>query len=444
MFCPSIFRANDIRGVYGKDFSIDFTKDLAFAFVHLLSQPTPKILIGHDSRLSSPELSEALKKYFLEAGAEVACIGLAPSPLCYFLLHHYNFTATVVVTASHNPKNFNGFKLMLNKNLKKEITTKDLKKVLEKDVSFNKRKPGAEIFVASKEPYIESLKKEFSLRPVNFVVDAGHGALGPLCKQAYKSLGLDPYFLFCDPDGHFPKHSPDPTCEENLSYLKNKIKETGSSFGFGFDGDGDRIVLVTSEERFLHGDEFGFLFIESLLAGKNKKIVVDVKCSNTLIEEIKKRGGVPIISKSGHRLSRKTMEEEQACFAIEFSGHIFFKDRPYRGFDDGLYASLRLIELLERKGLKEILPKAQPFKTPEMRIDMPVSKQEEVLQKIQNYLNEKQEKFLDLDGIRISRETSWALARSSKTQEVLSLRFEASSEQELEDLKKEFLQFTQE
>ena len=453
MFSPDIFRANDIRGSYPNDFDLDFTKALAYGLCRIIKQISvtkPRILVGQDARLSSPEISQSLIKYLTAQGVGVSFIDLAPSPLCYFLLHHYHLTACVVVTASHNPSNFNGFKILFHKKHMLSDPIHKLKEVLIKKPDLSKKvfkQKGFQFKVEKEEPYISSLKKEFSFKAPPFVIDTGNGTVGPLAKKVYSALGLKAEYLFFEPDGHFPNHHPDPTVEENLVQLKKRISAGGFKMGFAFDGDGDRFVLIDKKGTTVLGDEFGCLFLKSLFktSQKQKKsnlILADVKCSDWFFKIVKQEGLKPVMTKSGHGLIRREMEKTGALMALEFSGHVFFNDRKERGFDDALYASLRFLEILalQNKSLSSLLPKISTKRTGEIRIDMPSSEILKKLSKIQSYLKNKGEAFQDIDGLRVSRTTSWALFRSSKTQEALTMRFEASSEQKLIQLKKEFSQ----
>ena len=437
-----IFRANDIRGVFGQDFDLSFSEILGQALAALLRNTlkisAPKILLGHDARLTSPSLSRALLNSLTKQGVDVTSIGLAPSPLCYFLLHHYNLSATVIVTASHNPVSYNGFKVMIHKKFHCQEPIKNLKDICFSSITSSlpslKRK-GETFEIDSYTPYIKSLKQEFSLQPLSFVVDGGNGALGPLAIKVFKDLNLSPYCLFCDPDGRFPNHHPDPTVEVNLKSLKRKISETKSLFGVGFDGDGDRLGLVTMNGRFVFGDEFGFLFLKSLLT-KKETVIADVKCSDRFFKAVKDRGGKTIMSRSGHSFARKALEKHQACMALEFSGHIFFNDRPKRGFDDALYNTLRLVELLNcNPCLETLLPPINPFRTGELRLEASPQKIKRSLKNLKLYLNKEKIPYDETDGIRFSTKTAWALFRESQTQSsTVTLRLEASS-------RKEFLYF---
>ncbi len=451
MFSQNIFRANDIRGYYNKDFNLFFTKALAFSLCKLAKQKgikEPKFLIGHDARLSSPEISQALLQYLKRQGVQVAFIGLAPSPLCYFLIYHYNLTACIVVTASHNPPEDNGFKILFHKRHKIFSPIKNIKNILQKTSSYKKifSFRGVQFNLDKERPYISSLKKEFDFDfPFPFVIDTGNGALGPLAKSVFSAFNLKVEYLFNEPDGHFPNHHPDPTVEVNLSHLKTRIQKKKAVLGFGFDGDGDRLTVVSPKGKTVLGDEFGFLFLNSLArAGKEQKrpalILADVKCSDWFFDSAKKRGLKALMTKSGHGLIRQRMEETGALLALEFSGHVFFNDRKGRSFDDALYASLRLLEILSRQktDLSKILPKIPTTKTGEIRLNMAEQEVSKSLLKIQGYLKQKKEGFNNIDGIRISRKTSWALFRHSKTQSALTMRFEAGSNKKLHQLKSEF------
>lgn len=442
VFSPHIFRANDIRGRYPVDFDLSFTKDLAYALCRLIRQKkisSPKFLVGRDTRLSSPEISRALLQNLRAQGAGTAFIGLAPSPLCYFLLNHHKLTACVVVTASHNPSEFNGFKILFHKKHKSPDVIQNLKSILLKTKKPSKvfSKKGNSFKITKEAPYISSLKKEFSLKPRAFAIDTGNGALGPLAKKVYSALGLKPIYLFNQPDGRFLNHHPDPTVEKNLLSLKRVIQKKKLSFGFAFDGDGDRLVLVNGQGKTVLGDEFGYLFLKSL-SRKNPIILADVKCSDWFFNRAKKEGLKVIMAKSGHGLIRSQLKKTGAALAIEFSGHIFFNDRKGRGSDDALYASLRLLELLKERDLMPLLPPTSNARTAEIRIDMPLERVKKQIKKIKSYLRSRGERFQSLDGVRLSRSNSWALFRGSKTQEALTMRFEADKEKTLLQLKREF------
>lgn len=468
MFAPGIFRANDIRGVWNKDFDLSFTKELAEALLKITIKQNikkPHFLVGYDARLSSPLIANKLLGDLKKEGAFVSSIGLAPSPLSYFLLQHYKLTACIVITASHNPPEYNGFKIVFNKKYKIADPIQLLKKIsLQDQIILKKRnlapkkavaekltkplkplsgkkelKKGKNIALNKFKPYLEDLKKEFSFKKTAFVIDTGHGALGPLAEKVFQSLGLKVKILFKKPDGHFPSHHPDPTVEKNLKELKKELKKGIYSFGLAFDGDGDRLVLVSPEGQTILGDELGFLLLKSLKK-KPALILADVKCSDWFFKEAEKESCRVQMIKSGHGLVRRELEKRKADLAIEFSGHIFFNDKAGRGFDDALYAGLRWIELYQKTGKKiqELLPKINTVKTGEIRIKRKEAQIQKDLNKIKAYLKAKGEAFKSLDGVRLSRKNSWCLFRGSKTQSVLSMRFEAENKKALLELKKEF------
>lgn len=453
MVSPDIFRANDIRGHYPKDFDLSFTKDLAKALCCLSLQRgiiQPAFLVGRDARLSSLEISRALLHELRGQGACVFSIGLVPSPLCYFLLNHYELPAIVVVTASHNPPEDNGFKILFHKKHKLFEPIKELKQLVFKPPSPVDPQPvkGLNLFMDKSASYIASLKKEFPrLRPrFSFALDTGNGALGPLAKEVFSALGLKPKILFCKPNGRFPHHHPDPSVEKNLKSLKTFMKTKGLSLGMGFDGDGDRLVLVGPKGRTLAGDELGALFLKPLAKAarqQNKRpfLLADVKCSDWFFRKARLEGFKVKMAQSGHGRIRAEIEKTKAFFALELSGHIFFNDRPGRGFDDALYASLRVLEILQGLSPKDIddcLPRASGQQSPEIRQILPSKKLEQTLDLVRSYLTKKQEAFNNTDGVRISRKHSWALIRVSQTQSVLSMRFGADTQKELDQIKKEF------
>ncbi len=438
-----IFKGNDIRGVFSKDFDSDFAKDLGKSIVSFssneLSISNPKILIGYDARLSSPELTKALSETLLKQGATVSVVGLIPTPLAYFLLHHYDYTATVIVTASHNPVEYNGFKIMFNNKYDRFNVISDIKDIFKNKDFLPNEDSGEMVKLDPYTPYINSLKKEFpNLKPIPFVVDAGNGSAGLLAKKAFKALGLNPHYLFTEPDGTFPNHHPDPTKESNLKDLKQRVAETESVFGVGFDGDGDRLGIVTSKNKFIQSDEFAYMFLPTLLGDpKNSKtLIADVKVSNWYFEKAQEMNANVITSRTGYSFLRENMSKNKASLAMELSGHIMFNDRPNRGFDDALYNILRFIELIgDKKGsIESLLPKVNTVKTNEIRIKLNLKDIKKSLDYLKTHLDTTKESYLDIDGIRVTRGDSWFLVRHSQTENVLNLRFESSSEKKVLNL----------
>ena len=445
MFSEPIFRANDIRGLWNKDFDLSFTKDLAYGLAYLSKHKArlkkARFLIGHDARKSGPRLSQALVKELKKQGVDTGFIALAPSPLCYFLMQHYQLTGCVVITASHNPPDFNGFKILFNKKHQINQVISDLKKILKKkNRSLVYKNPGKSLFLDKEGPYLNSLKKEFQLKKARVLLDTGNGALGPIAHKAFRALGLEAQILFKKPDGDFPNHHPDPSIESNLKALQKTLKKQSYPLALAFDGDGDRLVVLDSTGRSLMGDELAFLLLKSLKKRKKALILADVKCSDWFFKEARQLGFCIKMIASGHGLVRAEMEKRKADLALEFSGHIFFNDKKGRGFDDALYASLRLIAYLQshNKSFEELLPSLSYLRTGEIRL---MKKPEEIssaLLKIKKYLRNKKEGFKSIDGIRLSRKESWCLFRASQTQSAFSMRFSANSLKKLQDLKQEF------
>lgn len=433
---PIIFREYDIRGVYNKQFDNDFAYHLGKAFCSYVFKKTGKksfrLSLGHDARSSSAPLIENLKRGFVESGAEVYMLGMVTSPISYFSTFHLDLDGGIMVTGSHNPPEYNGFKISFGKTTIFGEEIQALYKIIQDQdyISGNGKAQDHDIFPS----YLERYKKEFGkLKPLKVVVDCGNGAGGVIVKKLFNTVGLDPIMLFEQPDGNFPNHHPDPTVEENLQDLMTKVKETGAIVGIGFDGDADRIGIVDHNGKMIYGDELMTIFSRAVLAAnKGAKIVGDVKCSDRMYADIAKHGGVPVLWKTGHSLIKEKVKSDKAPFGGEMSGHIFFADRNY-GYDDAPYAGLRLCEILSQTGknilqLLEGLPPA--FNTPEIRIDTTEEKKVLIVEKVKEAFSKPSDDFKVnlIDGIRISFQDGWALARASNTQPVLVVRFESSSE----------------
>jgi phosphomannomutase / phosphoglucomutase len=436
IMAPVIFREYDIRGVYNKQFDDEFAYNLGRAYYSYASKKLGKsklrLSLAHDARSSSIPLIENLKRGFVESGGEVYLLGLVTSPMSYFSTFQLDLDGAIMVTGSHNPPEYNGFKISFGKTT---IFGEEIQKlhtiINAKDyVSGNGSAKQYDIFPE----YLERYKKEFGqLKPIKVVLDCGNGAGGSIVRKLYNIVGLDPEILFEQPDGRFPNHHPDPTVEENLQDLAKKVKETGAIVGIGFDGDADRIGIVDHTGKMIYGDELMTIFSRSVLADKTgEKIVGDVKCSDRMYADIAKHGGVPVLWKTGHSLIKEKVKLDKAPFGGEMSGHIFFADRNY-GYDDAPYAGLRLCEILSKTGknIQELLAGLPPaFNTPEIRIDTTEDKKVLIVEKVKEAFAKPSDSYKVnlIDGIRISFNDGWALARASNTQPVLVVRFESSSE----------------
>jgi phosphomannomutase/phosphomannomutase/phosphoglucomutase len=449
MFNPVIFREYDIRGVYEKDYDLEFCKELGAAFCRFVRKKnpelsTPLISIGFDARLSSPEIEKNVIQGIRDEGGDVLSLGLVTTPISYFSMFQTDAHGGIMITGSHNPPDYNGFKISLGKTTIFGDEIQELQQVLVngKDKSIDRPKGKLDDYDIFK-PYLEKYIPEFSgIENIKVVLDCGNGAAGVIARKLYEGVGLKPIILFEEPDGNFPNHHPDPTVEENLEDLKKSVLENKADIGIGFDGDADRIAIIDENATPILGDELMILVSRYLLeTNPGSKIIGDVKCSNRLYEDINRLGGKAIMWKTGHSLIKNKIKEEGAPFGGELSGHIFFADKNY-GYDDALYAGLRLIEILAKTGKKpsellEGLPKV--FNTPEIRIDTTEEKKQTIVKILQEKFSEDTESYKVnmIDGVRISYEDGWALARASNTQPVLVLRFEANSQKALDRIQGE-------
>ncbi len=441
MHKPFIFREYDVRGVYEKDFDLSFAKELAQALISFLAKrgkTNPLVTVGYDARLSSPAIMDAVVAGFVASGAQVKTLNLITTPMSYFSMFHLNADGGIMITGSHNPPDYNGFKISYGKSTLFGEDIQELGRLVQqKDfVTGNGSHEPYDIFP----PYVERYTREFShLKNIPLVVDCGNGAAGCVARRLFESIGLTLHILFEEPDGRFPNHHPDPTVEENLDELKKTVLQNKAVMGIGFDGDCDRIGVVDNEARFLLGDELMVIWARDILKkSPGAKIIGDVKCTDRLYADIEKNGGQPIMWKTGHSLVKNKIKEEKAPFGGELSGHIFFSDRNY-GYDDALYAALRLIEIVSQSGLtlRELLKGLPPaFNTPEIRLDTTEEKKLAIVQKLSDYFKQQTGVKLNfIDGVRVSYEDGWALVRASNTQPVVVVRFESNSEQRLQEIK---------
>lgn len=446
MLCdPTIFREYDIRGKYEIDFDLVFAKKLGQAFATFCKDSSPesenfKIALGKDARHSSQPILEALADGIRSVGVDVLDLGLITSPICYFSgFYLEDLTGSIMVTGSHNPPEYNGFKISFGQNTLTSEKIQKLKSYAFSDISTNEHRGSFKEFDILS-PYVERIGSEFNFSDFSFVVDCGNGAAGSVAKRLYEACGLKPTILFEEPDGDFPNHHPDPTLEENLVDLKKAVTKSKAKFGVGFDGDADRIVVVTEDAKTIYADELMSIYAYSVLKKyPGAEIVADVKCSQEYFELLKKWGARPVMWKTGHSLIKNKVKSLKSPFGGEFSGHIFFADRFY-GFDDALYCSLRLIEIMVETGLSvsDLLtdfPKT--FSTPEIRLEVGEEKKYELVEKYKSEIKDQCLSLNDTDGVRAHFEDGWALVRVSNTQPSITLRFEAKSEQNLNKIKEQ-------
>ena len=441
MINSSIFRQYDIRGVWEKDLTPEVVELLGRGYASFLlnsiNKESTKISVGWDARLHSPAIKDSFIKGITESGIDVIDLGMCPTPLQYYSLHKFQLDGGVMITGSHNPPEFNGFKLSVGKGTIFGGAIQEIKKII--DAGDFKTGSGKVEQYPIIDDYINFIKSKFeSLSGIKVVVDAGNGTGGVVAPKIMKALGAEVIELYCEPDGSFPNHHPDPTLEESLVDLVAKVKEEKAHAGIGYDGDADRIGVVDEDGNVIWGDGLMIIFSRDILKDNpGAKIIGEVKCSQTLYDDIAAHGGVPVMWKTGHSLIKEKMKQEEALLAGEMSGHIFFKHR-YFGYDDAIYASLRLMEIIKKAGepystkalLKDVPDVAA---TPEIRFDCPDDIKFQIVEKAQNAFNEYES--ITIDGIRIKFDDGWALIRASNTQPVLVLRFEAQNEARLNEIR---------
>ena len=438
----NIFREYDIRGVVPDELNKDIVTLLGRGMgTYYTEKGAKRISLGRDCRLSSPDLSKWLMKGLLESGVDVVDVGMVPTPLLYFSLHQLPVDGGVQITGSHNPPEFNGFKICLEK---ASIFGEEIQKIRKIIDSGNfSRGHGKMEKTDVVDPYLRTLEKNIVTGPVKrrVVVDAGNGAGGPVATDLYERIGFDVISLFCEPDGNFPNHHPDPTLPENLETLISRVAETAADLGIAFDGDADRIGVVDQEGSIIWGDQLLIVFSRDLLTRHpGGKIIGEVKCSQVLYDDIEKHGGQPIMWKAGHSLIKSKMKEEGALLAGEMSGHLFFSER-YFGYDDAIYAGARLLEILSKteRSLKDLLDGIpRMVNTPEIRMDCPDEKKFQVVAELVEAFK-RDYKVIDVDGARVLFDEGWGLVRASNTQPVLVLRFEAKDENSLEKIRNVFM-----
>lgn len=432
---PRVFREYDIRGVADRDFADDFVTDLGRAIATWVRRDgvdAPTVAVGRDPRLTSPRLFAALTAGLRAAGADVLDIGVVPTPVLYFAAHHFDTDAAVIVTGSHNPAQDNGFKLMRGKgSVHGEAITALRDLVVAGDFETG---DGALREADAMGPYLEHAVGQLRLgeRRCKVVVDAGNGAGGPAAVELYRRLGFDVVPLYCDMDGRFPNHHPDPTVEANLEDLRAAVAAEDAELGIAFDGDADRIGAVDAAGRVIWGDQLMILFGRAILEEHpGATFIGEVKCSQAMYDELEKAGGVAIMWKVGHSLIKAKLAESGALLAGEMSGHMFFAHR-YLGFDDGVYAGARLLELLSRgpatlRELADTLPVLH--NTPEIRVECPDEHKFAVVEATAAALRARDdvERVIDVDGVRAIFADGWGLVRASNTQASLVLRCEAET-----------------
>jgi phosphomannomutase/phosphoglucomutase len=440
---PVIFREYDIRGTVDTELTPEFARVLGRAYATLaVENKQNRIGVGYDCRLSSPAYAQALAEGIADEGLDVVMSGMGPTPQLYYSVFSQDLGGGIQVTGSHNPSHMNGFKILLGKQTLSGAQIQDLK--VRCEAVLNKApasKRGTISSVEIQKPYIDSLiansKPHMGSRPLKVVVDAGNGVGGMVGPEVLRGLGVEVIELFCEPDGRFPNHHPDPTELKNIKDLIKSVQEHKADFGIGWDGDADRIGVVDEKGDVIFGDMLLLIYGRALLKEKpGATIIGDVKCSSQLFDNLNSHGANAIMWKTGHSLIKGKLKETNGDLAGEMSGHIFFKHR-YFGFDDALYASSRLVEIVSKSTgpVSSLLSDLNPMiSTPEIRVDCPEEIKFKIAQEAQGAF--KEFKVDTIDGVRVSFEHGWGLVRASNTQPVLVMRFEAESNELLETYKK--------
>jgi len=437
-----IFREYDIRGVVDTDLTPEFAENLGKAIgTTLLRGGGTTLVVGRDCRLSGDALSEALMVGVRSTGCAAVDIGVVPTPVQYWAIQHLEASGGVCITGSHNPPEYNGFKLTL---MGKSLHGADilaLKELIEKE-DYEQGEGGASRAVVIPD-YIDELANNLKPigKPIKLVVDAGNGTGGMTAVELFIRMGCDVIPLYCEPDGTFPNHHPDPSEEKNLVELRDAVLEHKADLGFAFDGDADRLGVIDRNGKILWGDRLMVLLSRAVLEEEpGATIVAEVKCSKVLYDDISASGGVPVMWKAGHSLIKARMKEVGAALAGEMSGHIFFKHRYY-GFDDAAYAGGRLLEILGNcdETLDELLAEVPELpSTPELRVDCPEDIKFQLVKKVTSSFTARAEsegyKVIDIDGVRVEWPDGWGLVRCSNTQPILVMRFEAESQERLGEI----------
>jgi phosphomannomutase/phosphoglucomutase len=440
MMDASIFRAYDIRGIVGKDLTEENVFLIGKAIGSMVREMGDhQVVIARDGRISGPLLSKQLSDGLLAVGCDVVDLGMVPTPLLYYATQLLPQHAGVMLTGSHNPSNYNGLKMMVQGRALTETEIKSLYHRIQAQQFVENDKQAVRRELQIVERYIQHVASDIKLvRPLNVVIDAGNGVAGMIAPALFKNLGCNVHALYCDVDGNFPNHHPDPSQAENLQDLARAVREQQADIGLAFDGDGDRLGIVTSKGEIIWSDRLLMLYAKALLAVQPKaKIIFDVKCSNQLAHLIRDAGGEPIMWKTGHSFIKTKMQELNAALAGEMSGHFFFKDRWF-GFDDALYAGARLVEILSQQNedsatLFATIPNS--VNTPELKVSVTEEEKFLLMQQLIDKADfQDTHELMTIDGLRVNFLEGWGLVRPSNTTPFLILRFEALNETMLEKI----------
>lgn len=439
MFKPTIFREYDIRGAADVELLDPDVEQLGRAFgTYMQRHRGKKISLGRDTRLSSPRLRDALIRGLKASGCDVIDIGVVPTPVLYFSAFHLKTDGAVMITGSHNPSEFNGFKTVCGESTIHGSAIQEIRRMIDAGDLISGQ--GSETTADVVTPYVAEVASKFDFaRRIRVVFDAGNGTGGPVMHRLLEHLNVDATEMFFEMDGHFPNHHPDPTVSENLQPLIDKVRETGADLGIAFDGDTDRIGAVDDRGTIVWGDQLMIIYGREILTRKpGATFIGEVKCSQLMYDDLRSRGGNAIMWKTGHSLIKAKMKETHAELAGEMSGHIFFADRWY-GFDDALYSACRLMEIVANSGQPlshQLADLPATVVTPEIRFDCPDELKFAVVSEAIAVLRARHATE-DVDGVRVKFPHGWGLVRASNTQPVLVMRFEATTPELLQEYRSE-------
>ena len=442
MIDESIFREYDIRGVVPIQLNDLAVKAIANAVaIKCNDEQVDEVALGRDGRLSGDNLLKSLSSELQSRGINVINIGIVTSPLLYFAAKKIKSKSGIMITGSHNPKNYNGFKIVINDS---PVSGKEILDLISKEFSYVKNSGSEKVRKNIMDEYINEVMSQASPSndPMKIVVDCGNGSAGEIAPKLIRSLGHQVTELFCKIDGNFPNHHPDPGKIENLQDLIKVVKKESADIGIAFDGDGDRLGVVSRNGEIISPDQLMMILSKEVLKNhQGKEIIFDVKCTNLLSKIIADAGGIPVMSPTGHFHIKNTLKKTKAPLAGEMSGHIFFNDQWY-GFDDAHYAAFRLLEILKKSkssldNLIKDLPKA--FSTPEMNLDVEENKKFQIVESFITKADFDNAEKITIDGLRVNFEDGWGLLRASNTTPKLVLRFEANSQKRLNEIKNLFL-----
>jgi phosphomannomutase/phosphoglucomutase len=432
-----IFREYDIRGVVGQDFDIPEAEQMGQAYgTYLQRKSGSKAVIARDCRLTSDSIRDELIKGLVKSGLQVIDVGVCPAPVFYFALRHLEADGGLMITASHNPPEYNGFKVCLGHDTIFGDEIQAFWSLLEKQeyISGDGTAETYDIVTPYSDYIVENVNLE---RTVKLAIDSGNGTGGVVAAPILERLGSPPVELFTEMDGRFPNHQPDPTVPKNMVTLAETVVEQGLELGIGFDGDADRIGVVDEKGQIIYGDMLMVIFAREILKTENGgTFIAEVKCSKNLYDDIEAKGGRAIMWRTGHSLIKKKMKDEKALLAGEMSGHMFFAHR-YFGFDDAIYSACRLLEIVSKSDMpvsKYLADLPKMYNTPEIRVDCPEDKKFKLVEMVKEELR-KDHDIIEVDGVRVRFPDGWGLLRASNTGPLLVLRFEAESEARLAEIR---------